>query len=335
MKQVYLMVEENNYFADHIEFGKINLETILGYFKEFGIELTLLRLEDHEFPRDAIIFTTSSQKPYQKKYIDDYLALLEKFNNILIPSKEIIFAHENKGFQELYKKSIGLISLKSLYVNNTLINYDEVKKIGYPLVLKKLDGSGSKGVMLIHNERSLKKQINKIQPSLHIRYFIYLKERLKNIFLRVDNTVKVEYFKEYKNYVLQEFIPNLEFDYKVLIFFDKYYVLKRYTTANDFRASGSGKFEFIDIDSSLLEYAKYIFEKFEEPFMSLDICEHKNKYYLIEYQGMHFGPYAQIYAEGYYQKKQDQWKFIKKKETLEKDIAYSLYHTYMKLLHTS
>jgi len=45
-------------------------------------------------------------------------------------------------------------------------------------------------------------------------------------------------------FIVQEFIPDLSNDWKVLVFWDKYYVLRRKNRPNDFRASGSGLFSF-------------------------------------------------------------------------------------------
>ena len=44
--------------------------------------------------------------------------------------------------------------------------------------------------------------------------------------------------------VVQEFIPGLKNDYKVLIFGSKYYVLYRRVREGDFRASGQGLLEY-------------------------------------------------------------------------------------------
>jgi len=328
MKDIYLVMDNNSFFGKQIKFGDLDVNKLVKYFKNNNLNIKIIifnELVNKLNINNSIVFTLSSQKPYHKIVIDDIYEFLELKNNSLIPSRNIIKAHDNKGYQELYKRYIGLSSLKNEYINKDTIDYTRIKDIGYPLVLKKLAGSGSKGVQLIYDEKKLKQEIEKLQPSLDIRYLIYLKERILNFFLRKDNKNKIEYFKDYDNYVIQEFVPNLKFDYKLLVFFDKYYVLKRNINNNDFRASGSGNFEFVNIEDSLLDYSKLIFEKFNEPFMSLDVCFNGKSYYLIEYQGIHFGPYTQIYAKGFYQKQNNKWNFIKEKVSLEEDIAYSLY----------
>jgi glutathione synthase/RimK-type ligase-like ATP-grasp enzyme len=217
-----------------------------------------------------------------------------------------------------------LKSLKSYYINKDVIDYQKIEDIGYPIVLKKVDGSGSIGVKLIKDEKALKKEVVKTKFSFNMRFLIFLKELLRKIFFLSYSDEKIHYFKDYENFVLQEFIPNLKFDYKVLIFFDKYYVLKRNIADNDFRASGMGNFEFVEIEDALLEYSSKIFKKLNEPFMALDICYDGKNYHLIEYQGIHFGPYTQLHAKGFYQKSDLKWKYIEKKVSFEEDIAYSL-----------
>ena len=329
MKKIYLLIDSGAFFAYHNEFGYLNKNILIDFFKQHKIKLHILELSNIETLlklKNAIVFTVSSQKPYHKKLIEDLYEFLEANNNILIPSKHIIKAHDNKGYQELYKRLIGIDSLKYLYVNHDILNYEDVKKIGYPIVLKKLAGSGSRGVKLIRNENELKKEITRIKKSFDIRFLIYLKEYIKNLFLHKNNKDKMDYFKDYDNFVLQEFIPNLEHDYKVLIFFDKLYVLKRNIKDGDFRASGSGDFEFVDVEHALLDYATTIFQVFDEPFMSLDICCHEENYYLIEYQWIHFGQYTQVYSTGYYQKKDSKWHFVAESVSLEYDIAYALFN---------
>jgi len=331
MKNLYILVDNNQYFADHIAFDKIKVEDIVNYFSKKMLNLKIITLDELSKKRDindSIIFTLSSQKPYHKRYLDDVIEVLSLKNNTLIPSKSILRCHDNKGYQEYYKEFVGISSLKGYYFNNDSVDYDYIdQNYSFPLVLKNIDGSGSRGVQLVKSKTELQKNIRKNLVSVHIRFLIYLKEYFYKFLHLNYSDEKLNYYKDHSNFVIQEFIPNLSFDYKVLVFFDKYYVLKRNINENDFRASGSGNFEFVEIEDSLLDYSELIFKKFNEPFMSLDICFDGKEYYLIEYQGIHFGPYTQIYSGGFYKKQNTKWNFIKEEVSLEEDIAYSLYRT--------
>ena len=336
MKKVYLLTDNDIYFADHLKFPHININEIIKYFKDVEIDINILKLQDLPYlnkVENSIILTISSQKPYHRFYFNDINYYLSKENNnILVPSYEMIKAHENKGYQELYKNILGIESLKAFYVNNNTINYEIVEKeLSYPLVLKTIDGAGSKGVKLVKSRHDLRKNIEKIHFTSSYRNYVYIYELLKRFFKIKPNQKKLDYCADYNNFIVQEFIPNLKFDYKVLVFFDKYYVLKRNISNNDFRASGSGKFEFVDIEDSLLDYAHSISETLNEPFLSLDICYDEKKYYLIEYQGIHFGQYTQLHSDGYYILLENNWKFISEKKSLEFDLFYSLHSQLQKI----
>jgi glutathione synthase/RimK-type ligase-like ATP-grasp enzyme len=334
MKDLYIIVDNDQYFAHHIAFDRIEVKTIVDYFKDKNLKLNIITLKEltlNNIIKNSIVFAISSQKPYHKQYVDDIMEVLSLHNNVLVPSKNILRCHENKGYQEYYKKIIGIDSLEGYYFNNDTVNYDYIRKTyHFPLVLKQIDGSGSRGVVLVKSEDELRKEVSSFKISTHVRFMIYCRESIFKFFKLKYNRSKLDYYKDHSNFVIQEFVPNLKFDYKVLIFFDRYYVLKRNIKENDFRASGSGNFEFVEIEDSLLEYAKNIFEKINEPFMSLDICFDGEKYYLIEYQGIHFGQYTQLNADGYYNKNEATWIYIKEKESLEDDLAYSLFNHLIK-----
>jgi hypothetical protein len=202
---------------------------------------------------------------------------------------------------------------------------ENLKDFSFPIVLKEVYGSGSRGVYLVNNFYELENKIKKQEVHMGVRFFIFVKEFFLSFFPFFRNKEKEAYFKDYYNYVVQEYVPDLAFDYKVLVFFDKYYVLKRFIRTNDFRASGSGNFEFSEVEDSLLDYVLSVFEKLNEPFMSFDVCFDGRDYCLIELQGIHFGPYTQLNSSGYYTKKKNRWEFVDDKTSFECDIAYALY----------
>lgn len=107
------------------------------------------------------------------------------------------------------------------------------------------------------------------------------------------------------SFVVQKFVPNLEGDWKVIIVGDAVAVLYRRVRENDFRASGSGMFEFNDPKESLLNFALAIKKKLDTPWVSLDIAEKNNHFVLLEFQTTHFGtltvdkaPFHFLYNKG-------------------------------------
>ena len=76
-----------------------------------------------------------------------------------------------------------------------------------------------------------------------------------------------------KKFIIQSFVPDLKDDWKVLVYNEKYYVLNRKIRKNDFRASGSNIFDFEkDPPEGLLEFSKNLYEEFDVPYASFDIC---------------------------------------------------------------
>ena len=74
----------------------------------------------------------------------------------------------------------------------------------------------------------------------------------------------------------------------------------------------------------MLNYAKNIFKKFNTPFLSLDICSSGKKYFIIEYQAIHFGINVFIKSQGFFKEIDGTWKFMESNKQIEEEIAYGL-----------
>jgi len=111
--------------------------------------------------KDSIIFYTFSQKINRRDYIKDLVHYLDDGSNILIPSYDLLMCHENKGFQELYKKRINLTSLNSYYFSS--LNELSCYSINFPIVFKTVDTSNGRGVFLVKSTNELVKLIQKLE----------------------------------------------------------------------------------------------------------------------------------------------------------------------------
>lgn len=277
---------------------------------------------------DSIILYSSSQQSEYKEYIEDILIYLMQKGNHLVPSFNVFKSHENKGFQELHKKLLNIQSIPVQYYGHHKEVLD--KNINFPSVIKVLDGFGSGGVELINNKEKIIDFSTKNDCLIKKTFIKKIRNLIakpikKYIFFKKEKNLKYgDYFDYFKRFVIQDFIPNLTYDYKVLVFNKKYYVLKRFTNDGDFRASGSGKFAFEKVENELLAYSKLIYERFDEPIMGFDMCYDGKKYFLIEFQGTHFGPYTLLNSEGYYELVDNNWVFIKEKSNLDDEISSSL-----------
>jgi len=328
MEEILLIVDSEGKFRQDIQcWDGIDLKKYISVIETNGYKIKLTNYDEiiNGIGIKNIvgkkIFYTSSQKLKYKEYMDDILFELSK-DNELIPRYEIFKAHENKTYQELYKQRIGINSLDSYSFGclKDICKYEH--NIKFPVVLKLLTGAGGAGVTLAKNFTELETKIKnnteeKFNLSFEVKKLLkkyVFKKRYHEGFYGIDKNIG--------RYMLQEFVPNLNEDWKVLVFGEKYYVLNRKTRENDFRASGSGKLSYLEAPLEVLKFAKECFTKLNIPVASFDVCIDSNqKCYLVEYQGLHFGPYTLMYSNWYYENKNDI--FIKKegKSDLAKEYA--------------
>jgi len=336
--QVILLTAYNGFFGQsrrpHVS---LKSDRLIEWLRHGGF--TANRYDLHEIAnrpeplRDAIIFYTFSQRQNVRDYLIDLVHSLDDGSNLLIPSFPMLMCHEDKFYQELYKRKIGLSSLRAWCFSSRqeLAHYD----FPFPVVVKRTEGSDSKAVFLARNRKELERITRGFEK-------ITLRRRL-DLFRRRYLRPEKHYawdpdysnFRDYVNYrdhirkernfIVQEFVPGLSYDWRVLVLYDHYYLVMRHNRANDFRASGSKKFDFdFAFDPRVLEYARSVFEKFDTPFLSMDIGVSGDKYFLFEFQALHFGMDWVLNTSGYYVRKNGEWQFENVAADLERDLIAGL-----------
>lgn len=313
----------------------LDVDKIAENIREKGYEVELY--DFHEIInsdlnlQDKTIIYAFSQKDNYRAYINDIVFQLSKRNHV-IPSYDLLKCHENKGYQEIYKKEIGLESLPATYYSS----YKEVDfaSLSYPIVLKTTQGTNGKGVYLIKTPDEVPEVISKIVKKTSVwrkadffrrKYFRKKKfPEYPGFSDSKDLQEYKEYLREEQNFIIQQYIPDLDFDYRVLIAFDRYYIMKRSVKKGDFRASGSKLFGFdTRPDESLLNFARFVYEKFDSPFLSIDVLFNGKDYFLVEYQALHFGMSVVMKSAGFFHKQagEGSWEFKKEKPDAENVFA--------------
>jgi len=295
----------------------------LGYSVNVTNYFNIINFYKKEDIKNNIFFYASSQYLIYKNYINDCLLYIMENGGILLPNYSIFNAHENKVYQELEKKRIDIMAPKS-YIIGTI---EEAKKtlneIEYPFIAKVSSGFGSRGVQKVRNKREgksfIKKNMKSLDGSSIFEKGTHLYRKIKFRKCYPQKTGKI---------IFQEMLKNLDCDWKVLVFYDRIYTLKRYTRKNDFRASGSGLFDFDAVPSNkVLDFAIDISQKLKTPLLSLDIVEKNDKTYLIEYQGLHYGLITAIDNKSYYQKSNENiWTEKNNTLTVEENFVYAINH---------
>ncbi|MCP5060905.1 MAG: hypothetical protein GY936_00365 [Ignavibacteriae bacterium] len=336
-KKLVIVTDNNNFFGQtRRPWVSMDVTRIIELLVKRNIEVKKYAV--HELinnpakVQDSLIFYSFNQKLNRRNYINDLIHHYSSGNNVLIPSYDLLKCHENKGFQELFKMKLNIDSLNAYYLSSfkEVPSYD----IKYPVVLKSVDGSNGKGVFLANNKEELITKIKKLEKTRLVRHIDLFRRKhfrskkfkdYPNYSNRRDYEQYQDYIIREENFVLQEFVPDLSCDYRVLIMHNKYFVTKRETRDNDFRASGAKKFRFnFKVEDSLLNYAKEVYSKFDTPFLSIDIVIHNKNHYLLEFQALHFGINVLVKSNGYFTKDKEDWTFVESENIIENEMAYGL-----------
>lgn len=314
---IYLMTMPDGTFGSAGQsWKKLNLDKIRDKL-DFPIKIcNMADIKKIKFNDDDVMIYTSSENDIIRTYLKNNLFYL-KDKIKLIPSYDLLMAHEDKGFQEVLKNKRSFGNLKGSYLFD--IDIEDLEK---PKVMKTSQGAGSSGVFLIRNQKDI--------ANVRKKYF---SKSLKNKFIQVQRKLKLtpeeygiySYRKKHFNlFVEQEFIPKLKYDFKVLVFGNRYFVLKRSIRKNDFRASGSGNFEFIEPPQEVLNFSREIASILDNPYLSLDVAQSDTGCHLIEFQGTNFGPYTLLNAPYRYVSQGDEWMKEESCKSLESNYAYAL-----------
>lgn len=260
-----------------------------------------------------------------KSHMDDILYFLKMSGAQLIPDYKYFKAHSNKNFMELLRGFMNDENKPTTRVYGSLEDFKlDQRKLDFPVVIKKSHGAQAKGVYKAIDETQLLKVIKTISKASFT-----LKEIVKEKLRKWKYKEPYIPFSIHRNkFIIQSFTSGLTGDYKVLIFNDIFYVIKRDNRPNDFRASGgglntlAGEFE---IPEGLLDYARHLFIEFKCPYISLDIGRNEDGFQLIEFQFINFGTSGHSKSKLYYQYRNGTYKSLKNDLTLEYLYSYSLY----------
>lgn len=307
MNTLFIITNYKNIFPQKThETNGLDLKKISEDLKKHGINPKIYCLDDLtdailkneiDISGNYFLFCSSQIEEYKNTIIDVAHEVTQR-KGILIPKIDFYISHENKYFQELYKNRCQIKTPKSKILSTSEL--PSLERIKLPCVVKKYSGFGSRGINLAQNTTELKTSILKKMNS----YWLLNIDIYESIKRLIKTKIKFRnlYPKKFGRVVLQELIPDLAYDWKILVFDDYVFALKRYTRKNDFKASGSGIFDFNAIpNDSLINFAVETRRMLDTPFISLDIAEDKNnKFSIIEYQAIHFGLTTALNCHQYY-----------------------------------
>lgn len=345
MNNILILKDKRGYVAGSKTKGKkcmLDAEMLKKNFLEMNEgEVEIKSIHELRFPTKYDgwwVIYPSSEDPglFYKDYIEDILLRLRMDGAILLPKFELFRAHHNKVFMELYRTTMteefNTIESECFYGLDDFAK-NVAGNIKFPLVLKTAAGSGSAGVSIAGDMKSAESKIQAMSKQLYYDHENSRKKKLRHFFGKIRmNIFKQEYIDPpvmKKKMLAQTYIQGLDCDYKVLVFGEKYYMLRRGVRENDFRASGSGKFEFPDklgtLEEKVLGYAARAYELIDTPLLSIDIAYDGKECHMLEFQCVNFGPYTLQYSKSYFSRDENGvWMKHTGESNLEKEMATAI-----------
>ena len=238
----------------------------------------------------------------------------------VFPDFNTIWHFDDKVGQKYLLEAINapLVTSFVFYSKKEAIQW--AKETSYPKVFKLRGGAGSQNVRLVRTYSAAKKLIKKAfghgfpaynaLGSLKERYRKYRlgKTNFQDLIEGLIRCIYPPHFAKQmgreKGYIyFQEFIPNNEFDIRIIVIGDKSFAIKRMVRKGDFRASGSGLILYLRelFDESTIRLSFQIAEKLKAQCIAFDYV-YKNGNALIVEISYGFSPEGYEDCPGYWNK---------------------------------
>jgi len=222
----------------------------------------------------------------------------KQLHKITYPDYDTCWHFDDKICQKYLLESINapLIPTYIFYSRNEALAWNN--QTGFPKIFKLRSGAGSNNVQIAENSNHAKKLIDKsfssgFQKNKHLLRIVQrwhqfrkgsctLKWFIKGIV--TPYSYKEQFYKEEIGYsYFQDFIPNNEFDIRVLVIGNRAVAAKRMNRENDFRASGSHNaiFDKKQIDIDYVKTAFDINKKLKMQSVAFDFLKNQNNEILI------------------------------------------------------
>ncbi|WP_321332889.1 hypothetical protein [uncultured Bacteroides sp.] len=332
---VYILVDYKNKFSSNyggqIYRGGLNHDSLENAFSKYGMNIIWKTFSEIDFTNDwsgKIVLYTSSEdnKILYKSYIEDIIYGLELHGAVVIPKFKYLRAHHNKVFMEILRSKIDSNNhSKSLLLGTLEESIDALKanKITFPCVIKAAAGAMSKAVAKATNKKEFIAVVSDMSKTPN------LKLDVKDFLRTYKHKGYIPESTHRNKFIVQPMIQGLENDWKVLVYGDKIFNLKRFVRKNDFRASGSHVNYKIGSESGLtsemMDFVFDIYKKMDIPMLSFDLAYDGKNYYMIEFQTLYFGTSTFALSKDYYERVGSEWVLKPKDENkLEMLFAYAI-----------
>lgn len=232
---------------------------------------------------------------HSRQIAESILPIIENAGIKCFPNYNTCWHYDDKLKQYLLLKKNGFPVVDSyvFWDKQTALNWITNHK-EFPLVFKLRNGAGSLSVFLVGTKKKAEKLINRMfgrgvaQDSISFRHllktlnfdfkkvFRYYAINFRNKYLKKE---KLAYWIRHKNYVyFQRFMPNNQYDTRVTTAGMRAHAFRRFNRPNDFRASGSNKWDISpeNIDLRMIKIALDVSKHFGFQAMAYDFVYDEN-----------------------------------------------------------
>lgn len=331
-EKIIMLVDYRGHFWSSVRKKDIgmDLEALEAAFVELGVTVEFLCFPEVDLRRRSfvglpVLYQSSEDRgSLYKGYIEDIVLGLTLQGAVPVPRFECLRAHHNKVFMEILRDVSGEPRLQGVRSRTfgTLEDYERYHdKTDATQVIKSAEGSTSTGVALLDGVGARRRLPRKLSRSYHL---IHAAKNRAKLHLRPWYAAKSNHRRKF---IVQDFVPGLSGDFKVLVYWDRTYVLQRSNRKNDFRASGSGLFEYRrDLPDGLLDFVRAVFRGFEVPCISIDLAWTGSEFIPLEFQFVFFGSYTLERSPFYFVEAEsgDGWTVVEEPSQLEEVFARSV-----------
>jgi len=273
---------------------------------------------------DVLLWSWNLSHFESLQFARELIYSLEQMGKTVFPNFKTSFFYDNKVGQKYLLESINVPMVPSyvFYTKEAAIQW--IDKTTFPKVFKLAGGAGSMNVKLCHTNTQAKQftcqafgrgfvqvdritwfkdKVKKIKENPSFSNFKIFVKAFGRLFVP---TQKEKLISREKGYIyFQDFIPQNNFDIRIIVIGAKAFALKRLCRENDFRASGSGKiiYDKNQIDTRCIQSSFETSNKLDVQCMAYDFVFDENNNPLIVEISYHFATYAYDICEGYWDKK--------------------------------
>lgn len=250
---------------------------------------------------DALMWHFNHKSPKASKFARQLLYAVQASGKAVFPDYNTAWHFDDKVGQKYLLEAIGapLAPAYVFYTREEAVRW--VKSACFPKVFKLRNGAGSDNVRKVNTQQEALKLVKRAFGKGFSQYSAWsnLRERYRKYALGktalwnvIKGIVRLGYTTEYarvtgneKGYIyFQDFIPNNDFDIRVIVIGDQAFAIKRMVRENDFRASGSGsiRYEKENFTEETIRLAFNISEKLKAQCMAYDFVYDRSEPLVVE-----------------------------------------------------